>query len=138
MTPAQIKRRIAYWQRQLGLGGWDISYSPLAPDPDSLATTNPHVITRSAVLRIHPKAPEGQVERLIVHELAHVLFAEMTDLFERSKGAHQEEAQGFLDGQWHRSEEWVCERLASALTGIDPVEFLDDQPDHWKTATLCR
>lgn len=138
MTPSQIKKRIVYWQKQMGLGGWELSYSPLPAPEDSLATTSPDVMSRSAVIRFLPNTPNSQYDRLIVHELAHVLLMEMSDLFDRAVGDHQAEAQELLRGQWRRFEEPVCERLAYALTGVERLEFQDDAPDHWKNSETCR
>lgn len=136
MTPRQISKRIAFWQRTLGLGTWDIHYSPEAPGSDERASCDFYVVSRNAVIRIAKDAPDHQIDRLVIHELGHILMAEMHDLFDRSAGDHQAEARAFLEGQWERSQEWVLERLASALTGQPRVEFGDDVESHWKTARL--
>jgi len=138
MTPRQIAKRIAYWQTRLGLGTWDIHYSTETPGHDERASCDFYVVSRSAVIRIAHDAPDHQIDRLIVHELGHVLMAEMHDLFDRTVGDHQAEAQAFLHGQWERAQEWTLERLAYALTGQERVEFGDDIESHWKTATLVR
>ena len=133
MTSKKIAARIAYWQKRMGLGGWELWLSDHAPDADALATTHPEVTQRQAAICIHPDAPDDQVDRLIVHELAHVLTCEMADLFHRATADHGSEAQAFMEGQWERASEWVMERLASALTGQTRVEFNKDAPPVWKS-----
>lgn len=138
MSPNAVKKRIAYWQKLMGLGGWELFFSDVDAAEDSLATTNPEVMTRQACIRLLHGAPDDQVDRLLVHELTHVLLREMTDLYERGIEDRGTEAKGFMEAQWSRFEEGVCERLAFALTGVARVEFNEDAPHHWKHASLVR
>jgi hypothetical protein len=134
MTPRQIAKRILYWQSKLGLGSWDIRYSPVSPEDDERASCLFDVRTKYGAVCIAKDAPVDQVDRLIVHELLHMLMGEMQDCFDRSVGSHQEEARSFLEGQWLRSQEWVLERLADTLTGSRRIEFGDDVSHVWKAA----
>jgi len=115
---------IAGWRERLGLGSWDIRYSALAPqDQDERASADIHTIPRRAVIRIDHGCPHECLEREVVHELLHVLMADMEDTAERARSGLGEEARAYLAGQWERSQEWAIERLADALTGTVYVEW---------------
>lgn len=138
MTRTKLTKRIAYWQDRMGAGGWTLYVSGIEPEHECRANTDIDLINREAAIRIHPLAPDSQIDRLIVHELGHVLMAEMEDLFDRTVGDHQAEAQALLHGQWKRSQEWVLERLASVITGQERREFNPETPEVWKDATPVR
>lgn len=138
MTRAKIIKRIAYWQKVMGLGSWELFLSDHPADDDALANTNPSIETRHAAIRIRKGAPDDQVDRLIVHELTHVALCEMSTAFRQGVEGRSHEAQEILGIAWERAEEWFCERMATAFTGVSRVEFGDDAPEVWKSVTPVR
>lgn len=98
-----VNAHIDAWQEIVGPAGWEIRYSPLAPDDgEERASTNLNAIQRRGVIRIRAEAPASQVDRLIVHAAA------------------------YLRGQWTRSQEWLIERLTSLVTGSTKQYWHDD------------
>ena len=138
MTASRLKRRIAYWQKVLGLGSWEISLSEHPADEESLATTHTDGKTRQAALCFKPGTPDGQYDRLIVHELTHVLLMDCRIPFQEAVETRGAEARHILDQAYERGEEFACERLAMALTGIERVEFGYDVPAPWRHVSLVR
>lgn len=124
----RMNGHIAAWAAYLGLAGWEVRFSPLAPDPDSRASMDADTHHNRAVIRIDSDAPASQIDRLIVHELLHVAMAHMEDQFVRSLSEHGESAQAFLRGNWTRAEEVWIERLTSILTGTEMEAFADHRP----------
>lgn len=134
---AKMNARIRVWQEALGLGGWQIAYSPVEPDPDARASSQVSVTTRMACVQVQPDAPESQLDREIVHELSHVLLAELAALFEKGIESRGSEARDILEGQWSTGCEQVIERLVDVVTAIPRGEWVhEDGHNHgiWATA----
>ncbi|HET8784074.1 MAG TPA: hypothetical protein VFM38_00445 [Candidatus Limnocylindrales bacterium] len=109
---------IVGWVPRLGLGSWDVRYSPLQPDrDDERASVEVDCIRRRPAIRIDAACPDTQLEREVIHELLHVLMAECEDTFDRALGDLGSEARAFLRGQWERAQEFAIERLTDALLG---------------------
>lgn len=131
----RMNDRIREWQDVLGMGHWEIQFSPLPPLKDSRASIDIDIHHLRGAFRIDSHVPASQVDRLIVHELLHALQAPMEDCLVRALSEHGESAQAFLRGSWERAQEFVNERLTSLITGTE-IEHFDsgDEGEPWLSA----
>jgi len=123
---------IEEWAIYLGLAGWEIRFSTLPPsDDDDRGSTDIDCVHRRAVIRLDSNIPASQVDRVLVHELIHVLLADVTDTFNRTAAELAPETAKFLRGDLHRAEEWAIERLADIITGTKVEQWeLVGRPDN--------
>lgn len=113
-----VEWAISKWQGRLGLSDWDITAGApgIVGDPEDEDAWMYLVPTeKAAKVYVHPLAQRRAViERLVVHELLHLLFNRLRDAC-FSIGS-------FTEGQMdhiHTIEETVINALATALTDSD-------------------
>lgn len=106
------------WQERLGLRDWDVRFSPQWLDEDDSDDGNVRYRTdeKVAVLRIHPRVTGKNVERVVVHELIHILLKDYTLLANEWAAKNGESGIAVLD-MLHDLEERIANQLATALTG---------------------
>lgn len=109
---------LSVWQTRLGLDGWDIRFAPEWLDEDDGEDANVRFRTdeKVAVVRIRPKVQGANRERLVVHELVHVLLKDYTELANESVARAGKPGFVVMD-VLHDLEEVICNRIATALTG---------------------
>jgi hypothetical protein len=105
------------WQERLGLGSWDITVKvePVEGQDNAWGACFPHDDYEVATIVIEPDVPGEQLERIIVHELLHLVVRDL------DWSAHQlEETLGPIIGamfntQFEHELESVVDKLAVML-----------------------
>lgn len=136
LTPGAIQQQIEAWQPVMGLADWDVRYSPEPPDSDERARIDSWRKRRIAAVRLAADIPVEAVDRAIVHELLHLWFNQLGDLYPRAfTPPHIDDVH---DAAWDLVEHQIIHALEGAITGRALV--LWDEPawtKPWQTgATL--
>lgn len=133
VTKKAMDAHLRKWTDFMGLGSWTIGYSPDDPDSDEhMADSHSFVPTEMAAIRIQA-CPVAQVDRLVVHELTHVLLARMDDLFMKTASDRGSEAKALLEGQWKQETERVVEKIVDCLVD-EPRAGLPQEGRLWQSA----
>jgi len=102
------------WQNRLALDNWRLFvgqvWSEEDNDKDALVYRPPAELY--AIIKINPLAPADQIERLVVHEMLHLVFGPLDDLAENGQPI------GIMEA-YERELERTINMLAQVLTGID-------------------
>jgi len=129
---SQVAGEIRAFSRSLGLDDWDIRVG----DPDRFdydLCEEGYIIRqddeRVATLYVHPEADAWQIERIVVHELLHVVLADLE--FIASNGATVETMELYA-----RFQERAISVLVGAITGntiwqpVEACQKLNHAPGH--------
>lgn len=137
VTKKAMDAHLRKWADYLGLGSWHVAYAPEDPDEDKhAADSHSFPPTEMAAIRLSP-CPVSQVDRLVVHELLHVLNARLEDTFEKAVSDRGSEAKALLEGLWKSEMERVIEKLVDCLTEV-PREGLPQEGAVWRSAFPAR
>lgn len=131
MTPAQKKKQlvriISTWADRLKMHAWelDVEWGEDPDDEDALASVSPSDLYDYARLRFRSDWPTHGVDalnRIVVHELLHVLFRDYGNAI-RSIGivGLSGDARAIWHDRCHDSEEGVIDRLANRFVEIGGV-----------------
>ena len=109
---AAIESAIVKWRYSLGLMSWNLSAAKSwDPEHDSDdAYVYRHAGERHAIVAVRKDVPKGQVERLVVHELLHLVHARLDDVAENGRSVDIMEL-------YQQELEVVLNTLSTALTG---------------------
>lgn len=116
---ARILAAIDKFQADFRLRDWDIDYTPdqTMRQKDSAAQTDIRHHQRSATIRVDDNTPDAQIERVIVHEMAHLMLMDMTDLYNHTLSKAGAAGLGVMDLLAEMIER-ICEQIAEAVTGV--------------------
>lgn len=125
MTLAQLKRRIAYWQRSLpdlGISHWTIDASIVeAPDGNDGSAACVHSMSdydhaSMEFARAWLRANElKEIDRVIIHELLHIVFRDYDSTIESIHSHLNTPVRAVWSVQIEHELEGVIQRLANAL-----------------------
>lgn len=125
MTENQLRKRIIYWKRKLGLHDWEFDIA-IAPNPggngDAEAVVSSHHHYESASITYRDtftKWDQEKLDRITVHELLHV---KMRDLDEVHSSVYDYLAPGvasMFKDQFEHEEEGHIEWLARLIVQLD-------------------
>jgi hypothetical protein len=127
----RMNAQIHSWQAFLGLGQWRIAFSTQKVGADERAHADIDLIHRIAAISLRNDLPGNQVDRELVHELAHVAMAELEDLFLRAGADLGKRRRRQFEQQWKRAQEPLCDALADALVGVERMEWIEEP---WRSA----
>jgi len=123
---------VARWKTALGLSGWDIRYDPAwTSGPDLLGNISIEYESEVAAIRIHPDTPPVAVERIVLHEMLHILFTDVQDAWEEAfnlvgakpRGKAAKGLMSWLATQQYQRTELSINRLVAALLGVPVVVY---------------
>jgi len=115
-----VDAAIQKWQDRLGLSEWRLyvasEWNPTTDREDAYVYRM--AAEREAVVAVHPSAPIWYIERLVLHELLHLVHADLDDIAENNRSI---EIMELYQAQLER----VINALSTALCGesyhpIDP------------------
>ncbi len=113
-----ISAYIMKYQLDLGLSNWALFVGEKWPEDNK--TDDAFVVRQPAelhaIIHVHPDQPDGQVERLVVHEMLHLAHIRLDELCNNGQSVGVIEA-------YDRELELFINTLSSAITGIvwEPV-----------------
>lgn len=114
---ALITSLIAKWQPRLCLRDFDIRVGTDEPAAGRRGESHHWPEKNAAVVCIAPTAPDSEIERIVVHEMLHVLMQQVVSTFESAKGCASPGAAAELHERWEMAEEQMIEKLTIALVG---------------------
>lgn len=121
----RVRDLIAKWQPRLRLQAWDIRYvDEKLPDlttDTSLACGYIMGYNQQAQLWIDPKAPDADLEALVLHELGHIVLFYLSELVTDMADKLGGKANEVLNAQAHGMIEVAADSYAFAITGRQPL-----------------
>lgn len=126
MTPAQLRRRVAYWQRKLaplGLQHWRIGDLEINDAPDgessSAACVTPSNLYDTFTIEFRrdflEDAEPEQIDEVIVHELIHIAFRDFQTIVESPAGFMDTGSKELWETMSNHELEGLVERLARTI-----------------------
>lgn len=127
MRDEAIEEAISKWRSRFRLTDWDIRYTSDQTELDDdkpAAQIEYERYRRLATVRVDKDVPDHMIERIIVHEMLHLVLLPWYDLTFHVLAKHGDSALGVMD---HLDEvkERICEQVAEGITGV-PWEPMDD------------
>lgn len=122
MTEKQRNSLIVQWKKRLGLDHWLIEISEETPEnPDALASVSPAESYDRATIRFAPEWPEWPqqfAERVIVHELLHIVFRDLVEAEQSIYDALSHDARVLYSRRLEHELEGVIDRLAERYVEV--------------------
>jgi ribosomal protein S9 len=129
VTRRQFEKRVRWWTRQLrelGLEHWDLHFEyPQADEDvqstsgrDAQATCSVSMHYDTAYIEVAPSTlglPQHDIDKIIVHELLHVLMRDLTKVHNEMRYLIGGQVGQALDTSLEHEVEGVVERLARAI-----------------------
>ena len=115
----QITEALTFFQQKFRLTDWDIRYTPDngKKDRDAAAQTDIRHYQRSATIRVDEDVDGDYIDRVIVHELTHLMLSDLTDLYNHTISKTGSVGTGIMDALADMIER-ICEQNAEAFTGV--------------------
>ena len=132
MTPAQLKKQrqrlariIAAWAGRLRLDAWDLEvlWDEEPEDPEALASVSPSDLYDQAQLRFRRDwmtHSNHELNRIVVHELMHVLFRDLGNAARsiHVTGCTTADARALWHDRCNDAEEGLIDRLANRFVEL--------------------
>lgn len=114
---ARLEERLRYWVDRMHLREWDIRIALVSPIHDAYAQVGYQLDYTQALVQVGEDVAEEDWDYEIVHELSHLLVAQLQDTFTKSleliEGREQQE---LLRDRYLQLEEGLVNRLAISYT----------------------
>ena len=122
MTEKQRNDMVRKWKKNLRLDHWLIEISPDPPyNDDALASVEPAESYDRATLRFSPgweAWPDAFAERVIVHELLHIVFRDLVEAEQTIYDALSHDARVLYSRRLEHELEGVIDRLAERFVEV--------------------
>ena len=126
MTEKQRNDMVRKWKRNLQLDHWLIEIDPDPPEnPDALASVRPAESYDRATLRFAPEWPEWPpafAERVIVHELLHIVFRDLVEAEQSIYDSLSHDARVLYSRRLDHEVEGVIDRLAERFVEVSSAD----------------
>ena len=123
MTKKQIEREVGRWQELLSLRDWKIEVVCIEADQinddGDQANVRRRLYTRRATITIAHKRNAEELTKSIVHELLHLVLAEVDNVFEETRNRLTEPAWTLADHLYNDCLERAIDCTAGALVTLD-------------------
>lgn len=116
-----VTRAIRVWSKRLKIQHVKVvlNFDEAPEDEDAIASVNPSSMYDYAMIRLSEDFWEEEelfeVNRVLVHELMHVMFRDTDTIFELALRQQSYDARGILQNQWTHATEAIVDRLAHRL-----------------------
>lgn len=116
-----VAKAIKVWKKRLKLQhiNLELNFDEPPEDEDAIASVNPSPMYDWAMIRFAEGFWEEEelfeVNRVLVHELMHVILRDTEVIFELALRQQSYDARGILQNQWTHATESLVDRLAHRL-----------------------
>ena len=127
MTLAQLKKRVTYWQKKLGIPHIRVDVKLADPryENDAYATCSPSLHYDQTTITFRTHLIEGtsdvdsrDLDEVIVHELLHFMFRDFDAAARSTESQLAPQAQELLDDRLRHEEERLVDKLACEIVRL--------------------
>ncbi len=124
MDKIATEKRVRYWTRRLGLSNWEITVDWNSQAQwDYWATVDPVRGRKEALLTMSIQIPPSQnLDRLIVHELLHLVQNPVDVVMDNTKELLSQEAQVLFIRSFEEAREQVTEDLSRLVVKLHETQ----------------